>query len=323
MKLSVPEIQAIIAKKIPEGRVVPEHTEDAHFYRDTSVDEVYPSVTAKSGILDAPHLKAWSAKLAVENLLGNLEHVQEALENSDTERLELLRKQAILAHRDVFEEAGDIGSAGHLVVQRYLDDWILKKQQPERIQSYIEGVVDSRVHAIARSAELFCNDFFVEPIVSELLVASNRYKYAGTLDALMLVGFVTKQGFEVEGDCLHTMLLFSKSRLEYRCINCGLEVKKHFCLVDWKSSSSIKKDEYVMQTTAYRYALKEMTGLNPRHIIIVRLDKKRAQYEVLRVVDMVGGFQAFKNTSKIYDWLYSKNEKYTPLIAKKKSSIYD
>jgi len=38
-----------------------------------------------------------------------------------------------------------------------------------------------------------------------------------------------------------------------------------------------------MQVSAYWWAFFEMTGLRPKHIYIVRLDKDKAKYEVLKV----------------------------------------
>ena len=74
----------------------------------------------------------------------------------------------------------------------------------------------------------------------------------------MLVGKVTKEG---DLGCAHVIFLYSKSRLEYGCNNCPLQIKKRFALVDWKTSNSIDKADYAMQVSAYKYALREMTGL--------------------------------------------------------------
>ena len=319
---SVEEIQAVILQKIPKGRIVPEHTETAHFYRDTQTGNKFASVTTKSGILDAPHLKKWAARLAVEYYTANA--------NSVTD-IEKLKGSAILAHQDQFQEAGDIGTQGHEIIEEYMNQWLISKRKPQSMRKFLyehrsQGR-DTRLHAIARSAEMFFNDFFVEPIATELLVASNRHGFAGTLDALGMVGLVTKEGvpspeqLNESGKCPHSLWLLSRSQLKYECIHCGMQVIKKFCLIDWKTSNSIDKVDYAMQVSAYYQALWEMTGLRPKEIIIVRLDKNKAAYEIRRVVNRVAAFRSFKQLSKVYDWLSETGEKLEKFPPKKRTSL--
>lgn len=339
MRRSVEDIKAILAEKVPEGRVIPEHTSDAHFYRDTwSEIPAYGSVTTKSSILDAPHLKKWAAKLAVENLVTNFDNVATAVMSKDDGQLELLKRQAILAHQDHLEDAGGVGTQVHNVVENYLNAWLSTGHQPDDIKTHVldylreasnfpEPVVDPRIHAGARSAEAFCRDYFVEPIASELLVVSHKHKYAGTLDALMMVGKVIQPGKEVTtldggSECPHTLMLISKSKLEYKCLHCEMKVKKYFALVDWKTSNSVDKPEYAMQVAAYWNALREMTGIQPQIALIVQLDKKHKKYTVVKLADRVGAFRAFTHVSKVYDWLDNSEDKIVPEVAKEQINLY-
>lgn len=281
-RLTAQQIRSVVREKIPAGLVVAEHTDEGHFYRHTPTDRLLASVTTKTGILDEEHLKAWAASEAIE-LLRRKWHL------ITPDNRESIFDEAILAHKDIFEDAGDIGTRGHTVIERYLNTWIDSGEKPARITAFI-GENDPRLFAISRSAEAFCNGFSVEPISSELKVCSLKYNYAGTLDFLAMV----------------------KLPGTYR---------KRFALVDWKTSNTIRKPTYAMQTAAYWWALKEMTGLVPEVIIIVRLDKGEAKYEVMRVNNPKDALKAFNNLSPVQAWLTSGAEKLTPLFKKKKRSI--
>lgn len=299
-RLTPSEIRSVIAEKVPPGRVVPEHTETAHFYRDSVSGNKYASVTTKSGILEAEHLKKWAARMAVEFILEKVsgtEHVR-------VQELVEMRDQAIFAHQDKFEDAGGVGTQGHAIVENYINHWLATGSKPESILPFIEAHPskgnDTRLHAIARSAEKFFNDYYVEPIASELLVASNKYGFAGTLDALGMMGFIKKLN---DKDCVHTFLLASRSRQKYECVQCGTVMVKEFCLLDWKCTNSIDKIDYAMQTSAYYQALKEMTGLKPQRIFVIRLSKEKAQYEVRELVNRPLAFRCFRNLANVYDML--------------------
>lgn len=270
--LTVQQIKQTLREKIPEGIVVPRHTERGHFYEFTPTKEIFASVTTKSGILDMPHLKMWSARLAVEYYIDHVDFAED---------LELLKKAAILAHHDKFTKAGQLGSLGHGVIDNYLQAWLKTGIRPESIIPF-NTHTDPRVEAIILSAEQFMSDFRAIPIASEMYLASAKHKYAGTLDSLMMVKPPGKR-------------------------------KHEFVIGDWKSGNQIQtshiiKPEYAMQTAAYLYALKEMTGLKPDRIYIIRLDKMKVKYEVCEVKNVRGAFKAFVNLSKVYDWI-NQNKK--------------
>lgn len=224
-KITAEQLKEIIREKLPSNLVVAEHTDDGHFYRYTPTGILMNSVTARTGILDSPHLKQWVAKTTVDYISTHLELITQ--DNKEDHF-----KAAQMAHRDIFLDAGSIGSVGHEAVDKYLKIWLDTGKQPEDIKVFCDGS-DYREFAIARSAELFCKDYNVIPIATELRVASPKYGYAGTMDGLMIIdGILT--------------------------------------LIDWKSSNSIQKDGYALQTVAYWQAFKELTGIRPKRIWIVR-----------------------------------------------------
>lgn len=319
MNKSVKEIQKIIEEKIPEGLVTAQHNENGHFYLHNPTGLVLPSVTTKSsGILEAPHLKVWSARLAVEHIEANFDPNKPELSISK------LKEGAIMVHRDQFEDAGGIGTLGHKVIENYLDDWILTAEKPKAdITTYIKDN-DARLFAIARSAQMFFNDFNFIPIASELFVASVKHKYAGTLDGLGLVMMPQKKCPypHMAGESEHFWMQES-TRNPYKviCRNCGLKAKYEFTLLDFKTSNQIDKPEYAMQVSAYWTALKEMTGLKPSTLLIIRLDKKQAKYEVMKVVDQYSAFNAFKHIAAVYDWLKSPAKRVVTVTPKEIISL--
>lgn len=316
--LNATEIQQVLKEKIPDGLVLPAHNERGHFYKHVPTNQLFASVTTKCGILDAPHLKKWSARLAVEHMIDTLCSSPGSYE--ERKDMEELGKAAILVHQDYFEQAGDIGTRGHAVVEAYLLDWMKYDRRPEDIRTYVNAANenDSRIYAIARSAEMFCKDFRVIPIASESFVCSVKHKFAGTMDSLMMVFLEKEKG---DGTCEnqmsfdgktkdHVFLSLSKSHPnKMKCIECGLTGEYEFAIVDWKSSNSIDKPEYAMQVAAYRQALIEMTRLKPKKLYIVRLDKSQAKYEIRVVSNMSAAFKAFVSTAKVYEWLNDGNEK--------------
>lgn len=277
MAKSVAEIQTTLLERLPANLVLPEHDEYGHKYRHTPTNQVFASVTTKTGILENDRLKRWAARLAVEHIDRNWNLIHEAKDR------EPHFHAATLAHEDTLKDAGDIGTQGHAVIERYLKVWMQTGERPADIRRFIIGE-DARLWAISRSAEKFCIDFDVYPLASEIKVCSLKHKYAGTLDSLMMV----KRG------------------------------DKHiFCLVDFKSSNSIDKPEYTMQVAAYYQALYEMTGLRPKELIILRLDKDKMKYEAVRIVDRPGAFRAFKQVSNVYDYINNGISKTLPLTPKK------
>lgn len=300
--LSAKVIKDILRDKIPDGLVVAEHNEFGHFYRERTTNQLFGSVTAKCGILEKPALKRWAANLAAEHVIASIIK-NPSMSVAD---LEKVKTEAVLAHNDLFNDAGDTGNRGHKIIEEYLQVWMDSGVRPSDIRSFVHDE-DARVFAIARSAELFCKEYNVIPIASELLVASLKYKFAGTLDSLMMILNVNRKG---ENGCVHDFLQGSKRNVnKVVCMYCGLAGEYEFALVDWKSSNSIDKVEYAMQVSAYRQALFEMTGLQPKRMYIVRLDKNQAKYEVRAIMHYRAAFRAFVHAAKIYDWLNDGTEK--------------
>lgn len=308
------EIKAVLRDRLPLHPILAEHDERGHWYRYVNNGQLYPSVTGILGVLaGSENLKKWAARLAIEYYEKRWRQGMTPVEK------ELLRKSSILAHQDEFEDAGLVGNFGHDIVEQYLLKWMETGVRPDDIRPFVGNAEDARRWAIARSAEIFCKDYFVEPIASELLVASVKHGFAGTLDSLMMVAKTIKKSEDPE--CKHHFIQSSTSNPNKRMCailgnKCKMEIEMVFTLVDWKSSNSIDKDEYAIQVSAYLYALKEMVGIAPKECLIVRLDKEKAKYEIMRIPFVSKAFGAFKNLNKVYGWKKNGIDKLVPLIKK-------
>ena len=328
MKKSTEDIKKILQEKIPSDLVTPKHSDNGHFYLHKISGETYPSVTTKTTVFNegSKKLQLWSARLAVERLTERLlvtPHVLDTSQPGHAQTLETYQKEAILVHQDKFEDAGGIGTIGHGYIEDYLKDWIATGVRPEKdITRYIKENEDSRAWAIARSAEAFMNDFYLIPIASELFVASVKYDFAGTLDGLALVIIGAGECSNNSSSIRHEWLNAStKNPYKMICRHCNKEATYKFALIDWKTSNSIDKVAYVLQVSAYWEALKEMTGLKPEELIIIKLSKEHAKYDAVRVVNHTDAFKAFVNVSKTYDYLWNGEKKMVPCVEKEIISL--
>jgi hypothetical protein len=132
------------------------------------------------------------------------------------------------------------------------------------------------------------------------------------MDALMFVGKVIKQG-DLLKKCAH---MWGESKKNVECFHCGRKLEMTLTLVDFKTSNSVDKTAYAQQLSAYQHALKELTKMTAKQLFVVRIDKQRAKYEVVRVVDPKKAFKAFMNCSQIYDWIHDGVTKLYPVEEK-------
>lgn len=314
--MNVLELRRLIAEKIPKSLIVPEHDHMGHHYRYLPTNQVFDSVTTKGGILDNPRLKRWAANLAIQYIDRNWNIIASS-QNRDNHY-----KAALLAHEDTLQDAGDIGTQGHGAIDRYLIRWIETGEQPADIRDFIVGE-DARLWAITRSAEMFMNDFEMVPIASECFVASPRHQYAGTLDCLAYLLKDKQPGIELPSAVKHKCEWGQpcKNSRYWKCGHCERVVEPILAIVDFKTSNSIDKPEYAMQVAAYHYALKELTGLNPKELVILQLDKYKAKYNTALVQDRYSAFRTFKHVCNVYDWLNNGISKTLPYTRKKEVYI--
>jgi hypothetical protein len=176
-----------------------------------------------------------------------------------------------MASTDIRDTAGDIGTAAHNAIEDYINEWIETGEKPEDIRKFAKpGVLPASI-ASMRAAEKWFNKQDIVPIAAEILVGNDKYS-AGQLDFLCLLnGKLT--------------------------------------LIDHKTSNSIDKNGYSMQTAAYRYFFNEMTGLKIEQIKILHLSKSYDKFEIHNVKNIASAYKAFKSACQLYDWVHSTRDK--------------
>jgi len=308
-------IKAIIKDKIPEGLVVAEHTDTEHYYRHTGVDELYHSVTTKSGILSSPYLQKWAASMTARfidsSLIPCVHQHGESLKNYwilEKDKDEVL-ENAKLAHEDYFHKAGKIGTESHEVIERYVKELIDSPKNHPSIERFYEPPQEDidTILTITKNAISFLKDYNIIPLACEMKVASVKHKYGGTVDLIALKPRTTRRGNK---DCeQHEWMLYSYLKDDSvthqyeHCFKCDEKRKWELTMIDWKTSNSIHKPEYAMQIAAYKYAFHEMTGLKIKNTFIVKLDKKTPNYTLAAVINTNKAFIAFRNLSKVYEYI--------------------
>lgn len=180
MNYTIEKLRQIIAEKIPQNNVVPQHTEREHFYKIMSSGLVLPSVTGALKLLKDEGLMNWKQNRSLEYVANNLRDIKD---------LPAVLEKAKQEPVDLFEEAGDIGSTIHHYREVYFRNWIETGVKPLDAVHYIpELEKDIRVISALRGLERFIKDHNYVPIATELYVYSEKFKLAGTLDDLGFMG---------------------------------------------------------------------------------------------------------------------------------------
>jgi ATP-dependent exoDNAse (exonuclease V) beta subunit len=247
------------------GKIIPAHTDAGHFYKfkDTPAKNAVHSVTTKI-CLEKPHLSIWAAKLAAKNIIDRVK-------NSDNEFLydvfeeEQATRQASLIHISERDNAGNMGTKAHNIIEKYINTWIKTDKRPESIFSFIKDNEDPRVISACRSAELFFNENNVEPIVAEVIVGDQKYS-AGTVDLI-----------------------------------CLLDEK--LTILDWKTKNFIMTNDFniILQLSAYATFFEKMTNLKVQKSVAIHLDKQKQAYKIFEVQNLKKAYSMFRRISLIYD----------------------
>ena len=270
------EIRKIIEDKIT-GRWIACHDEFGHHYRHVATGVVVDSVTTMN-MMPKPHLSAWSAGVAIEFLEegDNWQKLKDPLQH------DAIFEAAKFRHTDLRDEAGDVGTAAHKMIELYCQDWIHTGMRPPSILRYVPEGIDPRAIAAARCAENFLVKEELVPIASELTVGITGVS-AGNLDLIALN---------------------KDNKIE---------------LVDWKTSNAIDIF-YALQTAAYRKFFIEMckedgkVSLSIKKIRIVKLDKFSDRPKVYWVPNPTFAYKMFLHNVDLYNY---KNSGVDPIPADK------
>lgn len=263
--MSLSEIRALIASKV-SGKIEAAHDEKGHHYRFVESGNIVDSVTTKNCI-EKPHLGPWMVRMAIEWL----EKDNRFMRLSDEAERDTIIKGATLAYRDIRDDAGNIGSIAHKIIEQWIDEWIATGVRPGPIVNLIPEGTDYRVYGSCRSAEAVFDKYKAVPIVSEILVGIDGVG-AGTLDLLVLL---------------------ENGKIE---------------LWDWKTSNNVN-DYYAIQVSVYGHFFEKMTGLKISKSRIMKIDKYSDKFKVYLIPHKAKAIKAFKAVSTMYDWLNNGDEK--------------
>lgn len=275
-------IRARIAEVLPEGRVVPRHNEDGHFYEVIdglfTVPPIYPSVTGKLQVLKDESIANFKMNRAIEYFFKNIKEI-----NADN-IMEHLDKAANVSG-GILEDAGDIGRRVHDYRELIFKDWLAKGVRPADFTSFIPPEdVDVRAVSALRALQKFCEERDYAPIAIELLVYSHKWKTAGTLDDLGIMRHVIREGKIPEGGnavCKDHTPNIVVSKGKYTCIRCGYQYRYELVLMDLKTSNQLK-DHYFFQVSCYWDMFRKLLGKEwtPERCIIVKLSKQDGTYKI-------------------------------------------
>lgn len=240
------KIRERINEVLPEGRVIPRHTEDGHFYEINDgkfeVNPVYPSATGKLQILKDESIINYKMNRALEYVFANYKHFD------DNNVMDHLDKAAKVS-ADNLADAGDIGTRIHDYRELVFKEWIKTGNRPEDFVSFIpKEEYDIRAVSGMRALQKFCQEKDYIPVACELLVYNHEHKVAGTLDDLGLM----KNGNKWE-----------------------------LVLLDLKTSNQFK-NHYFFQVALYWWMFWRLMGKEwkPQRCFILKVSKEDGSYKI-------------------------------------------
>lgn len=291
-KYDVVDLRARIASAFP-FRIIPAHTAEGHFYKREDTGRVAASVTTKLGFVAKGYLYKWYAKLAAEHVRTNLDR----LLSGDLTVLD----EAQHAGEKSRDDSAGIGTTAHGAIDAYNTKWIKSGVRPASAKDFLKEGSRGEEIAACRSYDKFLDEHEIIPLASELQVWYEVGKdcYAGTIDSIILSLEVYKER-NGSSECKHDYV--PQPSGIYWCATCQRETKARLILGDVKTSNTIKgKSEYAHQTEAYARAVQSALGIKFDAVWILRFDKSRADYEILKIGDRKQAWKEWLAISRAYD----------------------
>lgn len=266
------------------GDVVLRFDKENHVYHlclPKGETEILAGVTTISNILDhSLYLMPWATKMMYLKLLRTMP--RQTLQSKDEEyvgaitwnEFDKIAQEAKSAHREHFEDAGDVGNMAHAWIEESIkyaikhNDGIVEKMHPSAPD-------DERAINCGLAAFKWMQEHNVRWLHTERKIYSRKWKYAGTMDGLAIVDNCENQA------C---------------CPNVFLD---ELSLIDWKSSNHLRV-EYLFQTAAYQQAETEEIGHEIAARWILRLGKEAGDFESWYEKDFETDFQAFLACLHLY-----------------------
>ena len=262
--------------RLPEGKVVPRHSEKGHFYEvkdfvgAEKTGPIYSSVTGKLQILKDEGLINYKMNRSLDYIFA---HFKEFTDANIMEHIDVASRVS----QDILMDAGDIGTRIHDLREKIFKEWIKTGVRPLDFVAFIPPEEeDIRTISAIRALERFCKERDYIPVVSELYVYNHKYEIAGALDDIGFIRKIVTEG--QDPDCNHGENVMKKKD-KFTCLRCGLQYRYELCLLDVKTSNQLK-DHYFFQVAMYGWMFSEITKLKPKRHFILKLSKEDGTYKI-------------------------------------------
>jgi hypothetical protein len=212
-------------------------------------------VTTVLRIIDKSNaLVPWASKKCAEKILRTIPLSAETNEFKELMLAPItltdftrLVMEAKGAHKEILEDAGDVGHAAHLCLEKSIQHAIDHTQGI--VLELREVPTEEKAKAAAEAGFAWMRAHGVRWIKTEQKVYSKEYGYAGTMDGKALVDSCD------DPSC------------------CSEQFKDSLSIIDWKSSNDLHA-EYILQAAgAYHHAEFEEYGEDFQNCFILRLGK--------------------------------------------------
>jgi len=215
-------------------------------YQVEGFSEPFPSVTTVLGIINKPALIPWARNMALESVKETLyEHLEESI---DPHWVEEIIEQARRRPDQLRDQAADFGTQAHVLIEQIIQG--LEPDIPVEMEPVVQSFTNWR------------QDSGLDIQLTETMVYSGKYRYAGAMDAVA-----------------------------YR--------NGQLVALDWKTGNGLYP-EHLLQVAAYAKALEEMSGESVTEAWAVKLGKKAPEFEARKVGDLDTAFIAFR--AALYLW---------------------
>ena len=283
--LQIQKLRQKIKDLVPQDRLVLLPGE-FHVYQDPNTGIEFKSATTKLKVINNPIFQNWRGNRMLEKYDELIPQIKAGQITQD-EAIKIAKTWP----EEVFAKAGERGTAVHNYIHLYFSDWIRKEERPGSIIAYVDGSLgqpvekDYAIWSALRCAEEWIIKSGFIPLASEIRVWSVKYKEAGTLDAIGIIG-------------------------------------NDIVLIDWKTANELR-DDYWLQIGCYYRCFVELTKILPKYGVIIKLDKEQGRLDKPeKVPQLHKRFEEFRTVSRMYDIMHSIRDQRKELQNEDKKIAY-
>lgn len=231
-----------------------------YFRVDPDLGNLIPldNVSSVGHIIDrSPALIPWAAKVTIEKLLRTIPIERRGdvlvIPEMTLEKFTEIAMAAKSAHKDILDDAGDIGGMAHACIEASIIK-ALADDPEKKVRALAYVCKDERATSCANAAFSWMTAHNVRWICTEKKCFSKKHDCSGTMDGKALVD-----------SCCDP-------------ICCPTPFKDRLSIIDWKSSNHLHI-EYLFQTAAYEAFDEEEHGEDITDRWVIRLGKEDGVFD--------------------------------------------